>query len=335
MPNTDLPIAETPEDNELQAAGSGGSTPPSNHRSAPALAAKLGLHRFSGLYVGALIIIVFSLVAPHTFAQYSTVRIVANAQAFTTMVALASLVPLICGGFDFSVAQMLGFSAIVAGLLQQQGFGAIPSVLLTLVAALLVGCTNAFIVIRLRVSAFIGTLAMTSVLEAIEIWVGKDQDVTSGLSSGLVHFGEWEIPGVGFDTPVICMLVMAVVLWYVLSRMPIGRALYATGDNPEAAKLSGLRVNRLVAGSFVVSAMLAGIAGIMYVAQVGGAYQATGPEYLLPAFSAVFLGATQIVPGRFNVVGTLVAVYVLAAGLQGLELTISAPVFLRLPEPSG
>jgi ribose transport system permease protein len=286
---------------------------------------RLGLHKYSGIYVGVLLILIFSIWDPHTFPTVATVRIIANEQAFTMMLALAGMVPLITGVFDLSVAQMLGFSGLVVALLQRGGVNAVLAVAITLAIAVTVGLTNAFIVIRLGVNAFIGTLAMTSILAALGIWVTGDSDVTTGISHSFEQIGGWLVPGLRVGTPVLFMIIIGVVLWYYLERVPGGRRLYAAGDNSAAARLTGIRVNRLVVGSFVASATLAAVTGIVYVSQVGAAQQATGPPYLLPAFSAVFLGATQIVPGRFNVRGTFLAVYVLAIGVKGLQLTVAAP----------
>lgn len=291
----------------------------------PSYGERLGFQRFSGLYVWVLIILVFSLWQPHTFFVWSNVRIVASSQAITAMLALAAVVPLITGAFDLSVAAMMGFSAVVVADLQMHGVNALLAILITLCVGLLVGVVNALIVVRLGVNAFIGTLAMTSVLAAGGVWLTNDKDVVSGLSSDFLTVGQWKIPRLGFSTSFLFMLAIAAILWYVLQYTPIGRTLYAAGDNPQAAKLAGVRVSRVYVGSFLTSATLATVVGIIYVSQVGVASLVLAPPYLLPAFSAVFLGATQIVPGRFNVIGTLVGVYVLATGVDGLQLTVHAP----------
>jgi ribose transport system permease protein len=206
-----------------------------------------------------------------------------------------------------------------------KGVNPLLAIVITLLAGLLVGSINAFIVVRLNVNAFIGTLAMTAVLHAIGYWITGSQDVTTGFSQTFLDVGRYRVPFFGVSSAVLFMLGMAIVLFYFLERVPLGRYIYATGANPQAAKLSGIRSDRVMAGSFLVSALLATIVGIVYVAQVGTASLEAGPPYLLPAFSAVFLGATQIVPGRFNVIGTLVAVYLLATGVKGLQLTVAAP----------
>jgi ribose transport system permease protein len=120
--------------------------------------------------------------------------------------------------------------------------------------------------------------------------------------------------------PFYAMLVLAVIIYILIEYLPVGRYLYAAGGNPVAARLAGVRVDRIVFGSLVASSLIAGVAGVVLAARIGTASPDIGPSYLLPAFSAVFLGSTQIRPGRVNVVGTLIAVYLLATGVKGLQL---------------
>ena len=98
--------------------------------------------------------------------------------------------------------------------------------------------------------------------------------------------------------------------------------MFATGGNPEAARLAGLRTDRLIWGSLVASAMIAGFAGIIYGWKVGNYAQTVGPGYLFPAIAAVFFGASQL-KGRPNVWGTFIALYALAWGVKGLQLTFT------------
>jgi ribose transport system permease protein len=119
------------------------------------------------------------------------------------------------------------------------------------------------------------------------------------------------------------MLVIAFVLWWLTAHTPAGRFLYAIGGNPEAARLSGVRIRSYTTVALVISATIAGAAGIMF-ASLNGPSLNFGGTLLLPAFAAAFLGSTQLIPGRFNVWGTLLAIFVLATGVQGLQLVSGA-----------
>jgi ribose transport system permease protein len=176
------------------------------------------------------------------------------------------------------------------------------------------------------VDSFIATLAMSSILAAGAYWVTNGQQIVEGISPTFVEFGtaQW----FGIPVPVYYMLVLALALWVFLEFRPGGRYLYAVGGNPQAARLAGVRVDRITFGSLVTSATIAAFAGVVLAAKLGTGNPTSGPAYLLPAFSAVFLGATQIKAGRLNVPGTLVAIYLLATGVKGLQLA-GAPVYLN------
>ena len=114
--------------------------------------------------------------------------------------------------------------------------------------------------------------------------------------------------------------VLVIALWYVYEHTPLGRALFFVGEGREAARLVGLRVDRLRFGAFVASGVISAGAGIVTAGQLGAADPSVGPSFLLPAYAAAFLGATTIKPGRFNAWGTVVALYLLVTGVTGLEL---------------
>ena len=111
-----------------------------------------------------------------------------------------------------------------------------------------------------------------------------------------------------------------VIIWYVFSYTVLGRRLLFVGRGREIARLSGIRVDRLRWGCFIVSGLMGAIAGILYVGTVAAADPNSGLSFLLPAFAAAFLGATSINPGRFNPWGTMISVYFLVTGITGLSI---------------
>ena len=129
---------------------------------------------------------------------------------------------------------------------------------------------------------------------------------------------------------VFYLIALALVIWYALEHTPLGRHLFATGANPEAARLSGVHTDRMVCGSLVASGFVAGLAGVVFAAKVGTFSNAFGPPLLFPAFAAVFFGATQF-KHRANVWGTILAVYTLAFGVKGLQLAFNSGVYWITP----
>ena len=121
----------------------------------------------------------------------------------------------------------------------------------------------------------------------------------------------------GITVPTYLMIILAFVVWYVLERTPVGRRMYAAGYNPDGARLAGVNVARLKIGALIAGGVIAAIAGVLLTSRLNTGEPTVGPGLLLPALTAVFLGSTQFKGGRFNVWGTVLAVYVLAVGHQG------------------
>jgi ribose transport system permease protein len=118
---------------------------------------------------------------------------------------------------------------------------------------------------------------------------------------------------------VYLLVGFSLLIWYLLEHTPFGRYLHSVGVNPVSARLVGLRIPSLVLRGFVVSGASAGLAGVLLLAQSGAGNPGVGSNFTLTALTAAFLGATTVRPGRFNVLGTLVAVYFLAAAITGLS----------------
>jgi ribose transport system permease protein len=275
--------------------------------------------------VWAALIILFSFWVPDTFPTSDNAKIIAGDQAITAMLALGIIIPLAAGVFDLSFAGVLGVSVAIVGYLQSNGWNVWLSAAAAIAAGAFIGCANGFIVVQLRVNSFIATLGMSSLLVAAEFWITDGKQITE-FNSTFLDLGTKPI--LGIPLPFYVMIVLAIIIYIVIEYLPIGRYLYASGGNAQAARLAGVRVNNVVFGSLVASALTAGITGVVLAARIGTASPEIGPSYLLPAFSAVFLGSTQIKPGRVNVIGTLVAVYLLATGVKGLQLA-GAPSYIN------
>ena len=123
----------------------------------------------------------------------------------------------------------------------------------------------------------------------------------------------------GIPIPALYVLALAIVLWVISERLPLGRHVYAIGANEKAAALNGIPVRYYVIGVFVASALIAGFAGCVLAAKLRIGQANVGLDYLLPALVGAFLGSTTIKPGRVNVWGTMFGVAILAVGISGIQ----------------
>jgi ribose transport system permease protein len=197
--------------------------------------------------------------------------------------------------------------------------GAVASIVITLIACAFIGCVNAFLVVRVGINAFIGTLATSTVLSGLTLQVTKGSILTT-VPGSLENFANWRMPALGIGAPALVGFGLAILFWYLYQFTPFGRRLFFVGEGREAARLTGLPVNPMRTVAFIGAALVSGVAGLLLTGELGGMSSSIGPTYLLPAYAAAFLGATTIKPGRFNAIGTLVGLYVLVVGVTGLEL---------------
>jgi len=290
----------------------------------------LSPRRVSVLYLLALVFLVFGITIPDLFLSSVTMQSVASSQAVAGILALAALLPFIAGEFDITVGSNMALSVVIVCWLSDNypDLGIISWCLIAVLACGLVGLLNGLLVVRLGVNSFIATLAMSQVLAAIALNLSENQQMLAVLPQGFVDLGRGRSMGV--PNALYCTVAVAIVLWYVLQWTKLGRHVYATGLNREAARLSGVRTGSLVIGTFVASGLIAGIAGVVFVSQVGTFSNSIGAPLLFPAFAAVFLGATQF-NFRPNVWGTLLAIFTLALGVQGLQLSSASGGFWITP----
>jgi ribose transport system permease protein len=277
----------------------------------------LGLQTFSGLYLWVAFIVTFSVWKPNLFPTSATAHSIASSQAISAMLALALLIPLTAGVYDLSIGAVINLSTILVIELQTKHHqGMWTAMLLTVLVCAAIGATSGFIVVKLKVNSFVATLGMATIVSAIQLIVS---DQSQPLPPNSVPWAQLTQRTVfGFQIVVVYLLVLAVIVWWVLDHTPVGRYLYAIGGNPDAARLTGIAVGRWSWLTLIASSSIAGIAGVFY-GSLSGPSLTYGQALLLPAFAAVFLGSTQLKPGRANTWGTLLAVYVLATGVQGLQ----------------
>jgi ribose transport system permease protein len=288
-------------------------------------ASALRFANVSALYVFVVIFIVFSIWIPDLFLTETTWRTLLDQQALTALVAVGLVIPLAAGVFDLAIGAEVGFGAIlVAWLLTEAGMNVPLAIGLTICVGGLIGVVSGALIIRARIDSFIATLGLSSVLLAGVQWVSGGEQIIN-LGAGFQDIATTQI--LGITLPVYIMLAVALAVWYGLERTPAGRRVYATGGNIEAARLAGVRTSTVVVVALIASGAIAALAGLLISSRIATGDPTVGPSTLLPAFSAAFLGSTQFRGGRFNVWGTVVAVYVLAIGVKGLQLA-GAPVWI-------
>jgi len=278
----------------------------------------------SALYILVAMFVIFSLWEPHTFLTVLTWRLLLDNQAISAIIAVAVVVPLSAGVVDLALGTEVGMGAIVvAWLIADKSLSVPVAVTLALLIGGAIGVVIAGLIVKARIGSFIVTLAMSSILLALIAWVSGSEPINV-VSSSFHTIATGELFGVVY--PVYFAAGVSLIIWYVLEHSSFGRRVYATGANPEASRLAGVRTSRVILAATVTCGVLSAFAGLLTASQLSTGDPSISANFLLPAIAAAFLGSTQFKGGRFNVAGTLVAVAVLAVGVEGLELG-GAPVW--------
>ncbi len=277
------------------------------------------VERFALVGAWIAVIVVFSALKPHTFATSSNFAAIFGSQAVLVVLTCGLLIPLTAGDYDLSITGVLTLSQMMIGILNtEHGISVYVCIVLAVLMGALVGLINGAFVVTFGIDSFIVTLGTGTFLGGVVLWISNSQTfagISSQLTAPIVVDRFLGVPLAFYYG-----LALVVVLWYFLEYTSLGRQLLFVGRSRRVARLSGLRVGRLRWGALVASGIIAAAAGVLYAGITGAADPVSGSEFLLPAFAAAFLGATSIVPGRFNPWGSFVAVYFLVTGITGLTL---------------
>lgn len=276
------------------------------------------LARYALVLIWAVMAGFFWINEPDTFGSMTTISAIFSGKQVQVFLAMSVLVTAVVAELDLSFAAVMGISAtIISVLAGVHGWPVWLACVVGLLAAVLCGCVNGFFVVRLGVSSLIVTLGMSTLLLGLAQWF-TGNTIVSLVSPGLAKTALYEV--LGMPVSFWYGIALALLITYFLGWTPTGRSMIFVGSNPEVARLAGIRVGRVRFGAFVAAALLAGFAGLILVATVGGVSSSTSISLLLPALAAVFLGTAVVRPGTFNPIGTLVAIYFLETGIYGLQL---------------
>jgi ribose transport system permease protein len=297
-------------------------------RSNGAATARTVLARYGVLIAIAVTFAVFSFLRPDSFFTVLTMKGILRDAAPLLIVALGVTVVLVMNQYDLSVGGLIALCAtIVVWLLSTRynGLNFVLAIVLTLLLGTALGAANGFLVAYVRLPSFILTIAMSTVFTGWALEMTRSQSIFEGIAPGFVDIANGSF--LGFSNVVFVGLFVLIVAHLLMRHTEPGRYMYAIGGNPEAARLSGLRVKLLIAAGFAIVGLTAAIAAILMTSQAGAANPNTGVGLLLPAYAAAFLGSSMFKVGVFTPVGTAIgALYLQMIGTGLTILNLSGPL---------
>jgi ribose transport system permease protein len=263
-----------------------------------------------GLLIGAL-----SILSPYFFTWANFINILRQA-ALQFMMSAGLTIVILTAGIDLSIGAVLGLSACIAASLITSGY-MVLGIAAGLFAALVCGLVNGVLVTLGRIPPFIATYGTLWIAFGLG-YVFMKGEVIYGLPPGFRLFGAgfvWGIP-----VPVFVAAALLAALHFLLHKTILGRAVYAIGGNPDAARLSGMPVTRRLIAVYGLSGLLSGVAALVVIARINAADSSLGEDLLLPAIAAVCLGGTSLFGGVGGIMGTAVGSVILAVIVNGINL---------------
>ena len=263
------------------------------------------------------------------FLTFDNLESVVRSSAMIGVMALGVTIVVISGNLDLSVGSMLSFGTVMVVDLHDK-IGPGPAILVMMVCVLLLGAVNGFLIGFIRLNSLIVTLGMLSAIQGLTLIYsgGKNVDVnpsTQDLTWFRV-FGRGEVAGI--DMPIIIFFALAIVVGFIVAFTPYGRRVYAVGGNPTAAVFSGIRRNRVVFSTYLISAFCVGIASIILGSRVMGSQNNVGQGYELLVLASVILGGTSLLGGSGSILKTVIGVLILGFIQNGL-LLLGYPYFAQ------
>jgi ribose transport system permease protein len=275
--------------------------------------------RYALVAVWLVVAVIYAALEPSVFLSTGTFQTIFGSQQALVFLGMAAVIVFAVGEFDLSISSLMGLSAmIVPVLVTNHGWGYFPASIVAVCAATAVGALNGAIVVGLGIDAIITTLGMSTLLLGVTSGFSGSEAI-AGLSASFASIANTHIV-LGLPVSFFYGVALAAAIAYVMRYTALGRHMAFVGANREVARLSGVHVARIRFGAYVMSGLLCGVGGVVVCATVGGFDPNSSPTYLLPALSATFLGTAAIKAGRFNAIGTMVAIYFLVTGIVGLEL---------------
>ncbi len=261
-------------------------------------------------------VIVFTVMEPRFLTAGNVMSFLTTA-SISGIMAFAAMLPFACGEVNFAVSSSGSIAATVVGLLAGSVMPYIPSILVGVVAASIVGLVISALSFKLNVPSLIASLGVAKLFDGI---VEKMADNKTLLSSAwpdsFTFMGQGKI--LGMSAALIILVLVSVIMIVITDKTRFGRYIFAIGANKAACRQSGINLELIKTMTFVVSSILAGLSGIMLASQVGQVTLLSGNSLMMNAIAAAMLGATCIRPGRYSIQGTIVAILLMSILQNGV-----------------
>ena len=263
------------------------------------------------------LVIILSILSPYFFSINNLFEITLQSAVFAILAAAETFV-ILSAGIDLSVGSIFAFSSIVGGLFFQSTSNIFLSILGSIIAGLFAGFFNGLFIAKLKIPPFVATLGMMGIARGFALILCRGIPIY-GLPKGYVWIGQGRILGL-IPVPTIIVLFLFIFAFLILKYTRFGRFTYAIGSNTEATRLSGINIDRVIFGIYMISGVLSSMAGIIESARLGTMQPASGNGYELLAIGAVVIGGTSLFGGEGSIISSLVGALIVTTIRNGLNI---------------
>jgi fructose transport system permease protein len=274
-----------------------------------------------------LAIILFWAIAGSKFAHPINLGLILQQVTIIGIIGVAQTLIVLTAGIDLSVGAIMALSSVVMGRLAVISGVPVPiAFLLGLATGMLCGWINGFLVTRLKLPPFIVTLGTWSIFFALNLWYSGSESIRSQDLAATAPFLQFtgtafSLGGARITIGSLMMLGLVGLVWYILNWTSYGRHIYAIGDDPEAAKLSGIRVDRMLLSVYTSAGLICAIGGWALIGRIGSISPQSGYTANLDSITAVVIGGTSLFGGRGSIIGTLIGALIVGVFRSGLALS--------------
>jgi fructose transport system permease protein len=274
-----------------------------------------------------LAIVLFWTIAGGKFVHPINLGLILQQVTIIGIIGVAQTLIVLTAGIDLSVGAIMVLSSVVMGRLAIISGVPVPvAFLLGLLTGMACGWINGMLVTRLRLPPFIVTLGTWSIFFALNLWYSGSESIRSQDLAATAPFLQFtgtafSLGGARVTIGSLMMLGLVGLVWYVLNWTSYGRHLYAIGDDPEAAKLSGIRVDRMLLSIYMSAGLICAIGGWALIGRIGSISPQSGYTANLDSITAVVIGGTSLFGGRGSIIGTLIGALIVGVFRSGLALS--------------
>lgn len=275
------------------------------------------IRQYGLLIVFGIICLIISLITPQ-FLTISNLTIIVTQVSINALLAFGVTFVIITGGIDLSLGSIVAVSGVTSAMLAHpDSYPVLIPIIMGLLAGLLMGAFNGFIITKSKIAPFIVTLGTMTIGRGLALILSDGRPV-SNLSDSFNYLGSGTVLGI----PVLILIFILVfaLCAIILSKTILGRYIYAIGGNEQAARASGINIDRVKLSVYSISGLLAGLAGILLASRITTGQPNAGAGFELDAIAAVVIGGTSTAGGRGTMAGTLIGVLLIGVINNGLDL---------------